>query len=90
MDKTLRAAILAEVRRAMAEVNERWVTAEQLSEHVGTLTPRFLQSHGQMFNRTRVEFTEKDGTRHAQGWLYPLNEIKTWIANGKIKELHMH
>lgn len=87
MDKLLRAEIVAEVRRAMVELNERWVTADVLCEHVGTLTKRFLQDHGDMFNRTRVEWVDKYGTRHPQAWLYPLYEIKAMILNGKIKEL---
>ncbi len=89
MDKVLRAEIVNEVRKAMLEINERWVTADVLCEHVGTLTKRFLQDHGDMFNRTRVEWTDKEGTRHLQAWLYPLNEIKQWIADGRIKELKM-
>lgn len=87
MDKILRAEIVSEVKRAMLTFNEKWVTADVLCEHVGTLTKRFLQDHGHMFNRTRVEWTDKDGHRHPQAWLYPLNEIKEWIASGKIKEL---
>ena len=84
---TLEAKILAVIMRAMKSINERWVTAEVLSEHVGTLTPRFLKDHGQMFNRTRVEWTDEKGERHTQAWLYPLYEIKEWIIIGKIKEL---
>ena len=87
MDKILRAEIVNEVRKAMTEMNERWVTADELRQHVGSLTKRFLQDHGDMFNRTRVEWTDKKGTRHPQAWLYPLYEIKMWIATGKIKEL---
>jgi len=83
----LEAKILAVVMKAMKSVNERWVTADVLCEHVGTLTPRFLKDHGDMFNRTRVEWTDVDGVRHTQAWLYPLYEIKEWIATGKIKEL---
>jgi len=83
----LEAKILAVVMKAMKSVNERWVTADVLCEHVGTLTPRFLKDHGDMFNRTRVEWTDADGVRHTQAWLYPLYEIKEWIATGKIKEL---
>ena len=86
MDKILRAAIVAEVRQAMMEVNERWVTADVLCEHVSTLTPRFLKDHGKMFNRTRVEWDDKNG-HHVQSWLYPLHQIKEMILNGKIKEL---
>ena len=86
MDKQLRAEIVATVKQAMLTYNEKWVTAEVLCEHVSTLTPRFMKDHGQMFNRTRVEWDDKDG-HHAQAWLYPLQEIKEWIQNGKIKEL---
>lgn len=88
MDKALRAEIVAEVRKAMAGINERYVTAEVLCEHISTLTPRFMKDHGDMFNRTRVEWTDgKTGTRHIQAWLYPLNEIKQMILDGRIKEL---
>lgn len=93
MDKILRAEIVAEVRKAMLTFNEKWVTADVLCEHVGTLTKRFLQDHGQMFNRTRVEWNERDANgnvRHvvSREWLYPLHEIQEWIRNGKIKELN--
>lgn len=87
MDRALRSEIVAEVRKAMTTYAEKWVTAEVLCEHVGTLTPRFLKDHGQMFNRTRVEWADGQGTRHAQAWLYPLHQIQEMILNGKIKEL---
>ena len=86
----MEARVLATVWKAMTTINERWVTAETLCEHVGTLTPRFLKSHGQMFNRTRVEWDDEDGVhRVSREWLYPLNEIKEWIKDGRIKELKM-
>ena len=93
MDSKLRAEIVATVAQAMKTYNEKWVTAEVLCEHVGSLTTRWLKDHGQVFNRTRVEWDEKDANgnvRHvvSKDWLYPLNEIKEWIMNGKIKELH--
>ena len=95
MDSKLRAEIVATVRQAMTTYAEKWVTAEVLCEHVGTLTPRFLKDHGQMFNRTRVEWNEKDADgnmRHvvSREWLYPLHEIQDMISSGKIKELNMN
>ena len=89
MDARLRAEILAEVRKAMMEVNEKWVTADVLCEHIGSLTKRWLKDHGQMFDRTRIEWDDADG-HHSQAWLYPLHKIQTWIATGKIKELKMN
>lgn len=82
--------------KAMTTINERWVTADVLCQHVGTLTPRFLKDHGQMFTeRTRVEWYEEDlngNVRHvvSREWLYPLNEIKQMIQDGRIKELRMN
>ena len=92
MDARLRAEIVATVKQAMRTYNEKWVTADVLCEHVGTLTKRFMKDHGDMFNRTRVEWDEEDenGTmRHvvSREWLYPLHEIQDWIATGRIKEL---
>ena len=91
-DKVLEAKIVAAVGKAMRTYCERWVTADVLCEHVGTLTKRFMKDHGDMFNRTRVEWDEEDenGTmRHvvSREWLYPLHEIQDWIATGRIKEL---
>lgn len=92
-EKLLEAKIVAAVTKAMKSFNEKWVTANTLCEHVETLTPRFLKDHGAMFNRTRVEWDEKDesgNVRHvvSREWLYPLYEIKEMIADGSIKELH--
>ena len=91
-DKVLEAKIVEAVGKAMRTYCEKWVTADVLCEHVGTLTKRFMKDHGDMFNRTRVEWDEPDenGTmRHvvSREWLYPLHEIQDWIATGRIKEL---
>ena len=58
------AKVLGIIRKAMKTYGEKWVTAEVVEQHVGTLTVRFLKDHGQMFNRTRVEWTDKDGVKH--------------------------
>ena len=87
MDARLRAEIVATVKQAMTTYNEKWVTAEVLCEHVGTLTTRFLKDHGQIFNRTQVIWKDKNGIEHTQGWLYPLHEILEMVEDGRIKEL---
>ena len=66
------AKVLAVIRKAMRTYNEKWVTADIIEQHVSTLTERFLKDHGQMFNRTRVEWMDKDGKRHPQASLSPL------------------
>lgn len=87
--KAFEAKVLDVIRKAMRSYNERWVTAEELQQHVGTLTPRFMKDHGDLFKemRTRVEWIDENGERHNQAWLYPLFEIKEMVINGKIKDL---
>ena len=87
MDKILRAEIVREVRQAMVEINERYVTADELCKHIGTLTKRFLKEHGQMLDRTRIEWTDSKGVKHHHQWLYPLNKMKQMLVSGQLKEL---
>lgn len=87
-ERTLEAKIVAAVSKAMKTYCEKWVTADELCKHVGTLTPRFLKDHGTMFNRTQVIWRDSNGTEHEQGWLYPLHEILEMVNDGRIKELH--
>lgn len=88
MDRMLRQEIVREFRRCMEGLNERYVTAETLCEHVETLTPEWLKRNGGCFNRTRVEWTDKNG-RHQQSWVYPLHEIIRMVQDGSIKELRV-
>ena len=81
------AKVLAVIRKAMRTYCEKWVTADIVEQHVSTLTVRFLKDHGDMFNRTQVIWTDKNGVEHSQGWLYPLHEILEMVDDGRIKEL---
>ena len=89
--KLLEAKIIAAVTKVAQQhyqVNEeRWLTAEQLSEYVGVFTKRWLQDHGDMLPRTPIEWTDKKGARHATSYLYPLHQIQAMIADGRIKNL---
>lgn len=88
MDRILRQQIVQVVQNCMTSINERYVTAETLCEHIETLTPEWLRKNGSCFNRTRVEWVDKEGKRHDKGsWLYPLNEIMQLMKDGGIKDL---
>lgn len=89
--KLLEAKIIAAVTKVAQQhyqVNEeRWLTAEQISEYVGVFTKRWLQDHGDMLPRTPIEWTDKKGKRHATSYIYPLHQIQAMMADGRIKEL---
>jgi len=89
--KLLEAKIIAAVTKVAQQhyqVNEeRWLTAEQLSEYVGVFTKRWLQDHGEMLPRTQVEWEDSKGIGHVTSYLYPLHQIQAMLADGRIKEL---
>lgn len=58
---------MQEFRRSMEGLNERYVKAETLCEHVEVLTPDWLKRHGSCFNRTKMIWTDKTGRRHEDG-----------------------
>ena len=81
------AKVLVVIRKAMKTYNAKWVTAEELCEHVGCFTPRWLKDHGDMLGRTQPEWTDKDGVVHKMRYIYPLHEILEMVEDGRIKEL---
>lgn len=94
MDKLLRAEIVAECKRSMAEAmeiyQERWLTGKELSEYISIMTPRWLQDHGELLPRSPVGWEDKNGVYHVSSWLYPLHKIQAMFADGRIKNLKPH
>lgn len=91
IDKAFRMELVNEVRlsvmRAMETYDERWLTDEQLSEHIGIMTKRWLREHGDMLPRTRVNWTDGKGQQHTSSWMYPLHRIQAMIEDGRISRL---
>ena len=87
MDRVLRQEIVREFRQQMTELNERYVTAETLCQHIEVLTPEWLKRNGSCFTRTRAEWTDDEGKKHQTSWVYPLHEIMLMVKDGRIKEL---
>lgn len=83
MDRLLRQEIVQEFRRSMEGLNERYVKAETLCEHVEVLTPDWLKRHGSCFNRTKMIWTDKTGRRHEDGHSYILyTRLSVWCRMG--------
>ena len=91
IDKAFRMDLVNEVRlsvmRAMETYDERWLTDDQLAEHIGIMTKRWLREHGDMLPRTRVNWTDGKGQQHTSSWMYPLHRIQAMIEDGRISRL---
>ena len=91
MDKQTKVEIKAVVREAVQQAlevyEERWLTDAEMEQYVSVMTKRWLRDHGHMLPRTPIEWTDKQGKRHATSYLYPLHQIQAMIADGRIKDL---
>jgi len=89
MDRTLRAEIVAEVRRSMTEIlevaNERWLTGDELCEQFQMFSPGWLKAYGERLPRQRAEVM--DGNVKVSRWAYPQHKIARMIQDGTIKQL---
>ena len=89
MDRTLRAEIVAEVRRSMTEImevdNERWLTGDDLCQQFQMFSPGWLKAYGDRLPRQRAEVND-DGVKVSR-WAYPQHRIARMIQDGTIKEL---
>lgn len=88
MDKMLRAEIIGEVRKAMAEslelYGERWVTGQELCEQIACFTKSWLRMYGHTLPRQQVVVTEPNGEDHKTGWCYPLHRIMRMFESGQL------
>lgn len=94
IDKLLKVQIMSVVKSAVAQVmreseamNEKWLTAEELSEHFGMLSVAWLKKNGHRLPRTRAGYTDEDGVEHHSVWVYPRNKIQRMCMNGEIERL---
>ena len=88
----MEAKIIAAVAKAAKDhyevYEERWVTAEELCQHVGLMSERWLRENGYLLPRTPVAWKDKNGEEHtSKQFMYPLHKILAMVTDGRIKRL---
>lgn len=93
MDRQLRAEIVAEIRKSVAEsmemYDEVWLTGDKLGEKFGMFTKGWLKMYGQSLPRTQAIVSGEDGQQHRSSWVYPVHKIARMIHEGSIKGLQV-
>lgn len=90
--KLLEAKIIAAVAKVAKQhyevYEERWVTAEDLCQHVGLMSERWLRENGYLLPRTPMGWKDKNGEEHtSKQYMYPLHRILAMVEDGRIKRL---
>ena len=93
MDKLLRAEIVAEVKRSLADVNEVYqeelLTKDQLCEQFPMFTPSWIKTFGEKsaIPRERISVQSEDGSGVRSRYMYPKHKINRLIAEGYFRNL---
>lgn len=91
-DKLTREAIAQAVSKAINErmevYTERWLTADEVCQTFGMLSPDWLKRYGHKLPRERMEVTDsKTGKVTASRWAYPLHRLERFFAEHENKRI---
>ena len=90
MNSAIRMAIINEVRTALRAVSEqleeRYVTAEELSKQFSFFTREWIKRFGHLLPRQRVMVVKGDETP-TTNWGYPLHKITRMVGDGSFRVL---
>jgi hypothetical protein len=76
-------AILA----GMMQMEERWVSSQELCKQFSMITPKLLKYHGDVFPRKKLTFRGTNGKSISTRYGYAQHEIAMNIANGVYDDL---
>ena len=80
--KEIRDDVMAAMQTAMMQMDERWISAQELCNQFQMFSQKWLKYYGDVLPRRRVTVTGLDGVKHTSHWAYPQHEIAMNIANG--------
>ena len=97
MDRELRKAIVAEVRKVMEDVqrehwevaHEEWVSTKDLCRRIGCFNAGWMKMYGRSLPRNQAIVVDENMVEHRTGWVYPLHKIQRMLVDGRIKNLSM-
>ena len=91
LDKITREAVIATVRKAIADTQEmyqeKWLTGDQLCAEIPFFTKEWLKRYGRALPRECVRVVDADGNEHRTGWCYPQHKILRMVAEGSFRSL---
>lgn len=91
IDRVLREEIVAVVEKsvnnAIMEMQEQWLSADDLCKQFSMITPRLLKYHGDIFPRKKLRITGTDGKPITSQWAYPRFQIAKNIAEGMYDDI---
>ena len=85
--KEIREDVLEALKAGLAQMQERWISGQELCQQFQMFSPKWLKTYGDVLPRRRVTVTGLDGVAHSSHWAYAQHEIALNIANGMYDDL---
>ena len=89
MDAKLRSEIAKEVRAAMPEACEQYITADEVCQQFQMFTPDWVAKYGDILPRKQVKVTHLDGKTRTTRWAYAQHQIAINIADGVYDDMKL-
>lgn len=89
MDAKLRSEIAKEVRAAMTEACEQYITADEVCQQFQMFTPDWVAKYGDILPRKQVKVTHLDGKTRTTRWAYAQHQIAINIADGVYDDMKL-
>lgn len=91
--KEIRKDVIAVMREILTEAEEKYITAQELSNQFAMFKPKWVRQYGHLLPRKKVSVTEirNDGqTVVSTHWAYPQHEIALGIKDGRFENLAIY
>ena len=89
MDAKLRSEIAKEVRAAMTEACEQYITADEVCQQFQMFTPDWVAKYGDILPRKQVKVTHLNGKTRTTRWAYAHHQIAINIADGVYDDMKL-
>ena len=89
MNAKLRSEIAKEVRAAMTEACEQYITADEVCQQFQMFTPDWVAKYGDILPRKQVKVTHLNGKTRTTRWAYAQHQIAINIADGVYDDMKL-
>ena len=89
MDAKLRQEIVREVRAAMTEASEQYITADEVCQQFQMFTPDWVAKYGDLLPRKKSKVTHLNGKTRTTHWAYARHQIAINIADGVYDDMKL-
>ena len=87
--KEIRVDVMAAMQTAMMQMDERWISAQELCNQFQMFTKDWVEKYGDILPHKRIKVTHLNGKTRKTRVTYPQHEIAINISEGLYDDLKL-